>query len=67
MSITRRVTAAALALAVLLTAAASCNDSPHYANCDEAEAAGAAPLHRDDPGYRPELDRNRDGIACQED
>ncbi len=38
--------------------------SVYYSNCDEAEAAGAAPLHRGDPGYRPELDRDGDGTAC---
>ena len=35
-----------------------------YANCKEAKAAGAAPMYEGDPGYRPELDRNHDGIAC---
>ena len=35
-----------------------------YANCDEAKAAGAAPMYKGDPGYRPELDRDKDGIAC---
>ncbi|HTQ16173.1 excalibur calcium-binding domain-containing protein, partial [Mycobacterium sp.] len=28
-------------------------------------AAGAAPIRRGQPGYRPELDRDGDGIACQ--
>ena len=28
-------------------------------------AAGAAPLHRGDPGYRSGLDRDGDGIACE--
>lgn len=37
----------------------------HYANCTAARAAGAAPLHRDDPGYRPALDRDGNGIACE--
>ena len=36
-----------------------------YANCAEARAAGVAPLHRGDPGYRPGLDRDDDGIACE--
>jgi hypothetical protein len=35
------------------------------ANCAAARAAGAAPLHRGDPGYRPGLDRDGDGIACE--
>jgi hypothetical protein len=37
----------------------------YYANCAAAKAAGAAPLHRGDPGYRPALDRDGDGTACE--
>jgi hypothetical protein len=37
----------------------------YYKNCAAARAAGAAPLHRGDPGYRPALDRDGDGIACE--
>lgn len=37
----------------------------YYENCDEARAAGAAPLFVGEPGYRPELDRNSDGVACE--
>jgi hypothetical protein len=36
-----------------------------YANCSEARAAGAAPVHRGDPGYGPHLDRDNDGIGCE--
>ncbi|WP_147680467.1 excalibur calcium-binding domain-containing protein [Actinomyces ruminicola] len=39
--------------------------SVYYQNCSEARAAGAAPLYRDDPGYRSGLDRDNDGIACE--
>jgi type IV secretory pathway VirB10-like protein len=35
-----------------------------YRNCAEVRAAGKAPLHRGDPGYSSELDRNGDGTAC---
>lgn len=35
-----------------------------YPNCAAARAAGAAPLHRGDPGYAPALDRDADGTAC---
>ncbi|WP_444543648.1 excalibur calcium-binding domain-containing protein [Nocardia aobensis] len=28
-------------------------------------AAGAAPLHGGEPGYRPGLDRDGDGVACE--
>ena len=37
----------------------------YYPNCDAARAAGAAPIHRGEPGYRPELDADDDGIACE--
>jgi hypothetical protein len=37
----------------------------YYANCTAARAAGAAPIHRGDPGYRPALDRDGDGVACE--
>lgn len=36
-----------------------------YRYCDDARAAGVAPLYRGDPGYRPALDRDDDGIACE--
>jgi endonuclease YncB( thermonuclease family) len=37
----------------------------YYRSCAEARARGAAPLHRGAPGYRPELDGDRDGLACE--
>ncbi|MCO1576808.1 excalibur calcium-binding domain-containing protein [Crossiella sp. SN42] len=37
----------------------------HYKNCTEAKKAGAAPLHRGDPGYGRHLDRDGDGVACE--
>ncbi|MFD4655865.1 excalibur calcium-binding domain-containing protein [Kitasatospora sp. NPDC058444] len=39
--------------------------SAYFKNCAEAKAAGKAPLHRGDPGYRSELDRDGDGVACE--
>jgi Excalibur calcium-binding domain len=36
-----------------------------YKNCAAARAAGAAPVHRGDPGYAPHLDRDGDGIGCE--
>ncbi|WP_154654171.1 GmrSD restriction endonuclease domain-containing protein [Acidipropionibacterium thoenii] len=37
----------------------------YYKNCAAAKKAGAAPLYRGHPGYRPALDRDNDGIACE--
>ncbi|MFD9703146.1 excalibur calcium-binding domain-containing protein [Lentzea sp. NPDC059081] len=36
-----------------------------FATCDDARRAGAAPLYWGQPGYRVELDENRNGIACE--
>jgi hypothetical protein len=43
----------------------STGGSAYYRNCAAARAAGVAPLHRGDPGYRSGLDRDGDGIACE--
>ena len=37
----------------------------YYANCTAARAAGAAPIYAGQAGYRPALDRDSDGIACE--
>lgn len=37
----------------------------YYANCAAARAAGAAPLHAGQPGYRPQMDGDGDGVACE--
>jgi hypothetical protein len=37
----------------------------YYSNCAEARAAGVAPLHQGQPGYRSDLDSDGDGIACE--
>ena len=39
--------------------------SATYAGCDEVRAAGRAPLHAGEPGYRTEMDGDGDGIACE--
>ena len=46
-----------------LTSAADRN--VYYRYCSDARAAGAAPLYRGDPGYRPALDADGDGTACE--
>ncbi len=59
--------AAIAALAIPGTVDAAPVPSAGYENCTEAWNAGAAPLHRGDPGYAPRLDRDNDGIACEQD
>lgn len=36
----------------------------YYASCDDARAAGKAPLYAGQPGYRSELDPDGTGLAC---
>jgi hypothetical protein len=38
--------------------------SVFYENCSAVRAAGAAPIHRGDPGYAKHLDRDGDGVGC---
>lgn len=37
----------------------------YYENCTAASNAGAAPVHRGDPGYDSHLDRDGDGVGCE--
>lgn len=37
----------------------------YFPNCAAARAAGAAPLHVGQPGYRSSMDRDGDGVACE--
>ncbi|MCK0093630.1 DUF1524 domain-containing protein [Rhodococcus sp. HNM0563] len=39
--------------------------SVYYQNCAAARAAGAAPLYVGEPGYRPKMDGDNDGVACE--
>lgn len=48
-----------------VAAGSSGGGSAYYKNCAAARNAGAAPLHRGDPGYSGKLDRDGDGIACE--
>ncbi|SCF21933.1 Excalibur calcium-binding domain-containing protein [Micromonospora haikouensis] len=41
--------------------------APYYKNCDAVRDADDAPLYEGEPGYRPELDRDGDGEACEPD
>ncbi len=40
-------------------------ESVYYENCTAARDAGAAPVHRGDPGYASHLDRDGDGVGCE--
>ena len=44
---------------------AEADDGVHYPGCTEARAAGKAPLHAGQHGYRAEMDGDGDGVACE--
>jgi hypothetical protein len=44
---------------------AAAGGEPFYPGCSAARTAGAAPIHRGQPGYRLGLDGDGDGIACE--
>jgi Excalibur calcium-binding domain len=37
-----------------------------FRSCDQAEAAGAAPIFAGQPGYSLDLDADGDGVACEQ-
>ena len=39
--------------------------SVYFKNCTAARDAGAAPVHRGEPGYASHLDRDGDGVGCE--
>ena len=41
------------------------SDVAYYRTCDDARAAGVAPIANGQPGYRSQLDADGDGIACE--
>ena len=45
--------------------AASTDGDVHYPNCAAAREAGVAPILLGEPGYRPGLDGDNDGVACE--
>jgi len=57
---------AAIVVVLLLVLPTACRKKPepYYSSCQEARMASAAPLHKGSPGYRNELDRDGDGVAC---
>jgi hypothetical protein len=60
-----RTTAAPAPRTTVAPAPAPGGGSAYYANCTAARAAGAAPIYRGQPGYSSTLDRDGDGVACE--
>jgi hypothetical protein len=46
--------------------AATTSSTVYYQNCNKARRAGALPLHSGEPGYSTKLDKDGNGIACDE-
>src|SRR3546814_8191230 len=40
-------------------------DGDYWRGCDDARAAGTAPIYRGEPGYRDGMGGDSDGIACE--
>lgn len=38
---------------------------PYFRSCRDAQKAGVYAIRRDEPGYRPALDADGDGVACE--
>jgi hypothetical protein len=53
-------------IAALALGTAGCKDGVSYKDCAAVKAAGKAPLHKGDPGFKSSLDRDGDGVACDE-
>jgi LPXTG-motif cell wall-anchored protein len=62
----RGLAAVALGVALSAVVAAPAAADVQYASCAEARAAGAAPMRVGEPGYRLGLDRDGDGVACED-
>ena len=52
--------------AAQLAAEQAQQENVSYANCTEVENAGAAPIYAGEPGYSHSLDRDGDGVACEQ-
>jgi len=57
--------AAELAVSSGVKRAREPRDGDYWGGCNSARAAGTAPIYRGEPGYRPEMDGDSDGIACE--
>ncbi|WP_066560692.1 excalibur calcium-binding domain-containing protein [Croceicoccus bisphenolivorans] len=53
------------AVATGLARARSPQPGDYWSRCADARKAGTYPIAKGEPGYRPQLDSDRDGIACE--
>jgi hypothetical protein len=55
----------ALFLSVGIGNASAASADPPYQDCNQARADGRSSIPSTDPAYRPELDLDGDGLACE--
>ena len=58
-------TAKEMGIAIGMVRERAPQDGDYWQRCDDARAAGTAPIYRGEPGYRDGLDADYDGIACE--
>lgn len=57
--------ASSLAVATGVKRAREPQEGDYWHGCNDARAAGTAPIYSGEPGYREGLDGDADGIACE--
>jgi len=57
--------ASAVGVATGLVRERAPQEGDYWRGCDDARAAGTAPIYRGEPGYREGMDGDGDGIACE--
>jgi hypothetical protein len=55
----------AMLLSVEISSASAAVADPPYQDCNQARADGRSSIPFTDPAYRPELDFDGDGLACE--
>ena len=62
-AIVQTIKPAAVRLGLMRARAPQSGDQ--WGGCDDARAAGTAPIYAKEPGYREDMDGDDDGIACE--
>ncbi|MBV1688995.1 excalibur calcium-binding domain-containing protein [Novosphingobium sp. G106] len=54
-----------IAVTAGIVRARSPQSGDYWPGCNAARSAGTAPIYANEPGYRPEMDGDNDGVACE--
>ena len=65
-SVTTTTVVVATTSSSMVTTTSATATAAYYRTCADAEAAGVAPIERGESGYRSALDRDGDGLACDQ-